>query len=171
MDDCNACWPPDYSGCRRASRENASAGLLPQSARACGAFHSDGYTRPPLGADFHLERGLENLLEQFAVVHLGGRANPQAFAAMQQHRLVGEFRRQVQLVRNHHYGVPILFRQLAQPLQEANLSADIEVQSGLVQQQQQRLLRQRPSQSDALLFPTRDLVYPAVPEMLGTSRS
>ena len=41
------------------------------------------------------------------------------------------------------------------------------MQSGLIEQQHQRLLRQRARQHDALLFSAGDLVHPAIAQMLG----
>ena len=47
----------------------------------------------PDGAGFDLERRLEDLLEKFALIDRGGRPDAQTFAAVQQHDLIGKFRR------------------------------------------------------------------------------
>jgi hypothetical protein len=110
------------------------------------------HARPPRGAQFDIERHFEDLLEQLPLVHRGRRPDAQASAVVQQYNLVGEFRSQRQFVRHDHDGVFILFRQLPQAFEQFHLRADIEMQRGLVEKNQPRLLRQRSRQDDALLF-------------------
>ena len=68
-------------------------------------------------------------------------------------------------MRHDHHRVPVLVRQLPQCIEQSNLRADIEVQRRLIEQQQQRLLRQRSRQHDALLLAARHLIHPAIRQM------
>ena len=71
------------------------------------------HARAARGTGFDLERDLENLLEQFPLIDGGGRAHTQAFAPMQQDDLIGEFRRQTQIVGDLNHGVTMLICQTA----------------------------------------------------------
>ena len=115
----------------------------------------------------HGERCLENLFEQFALVDAGGRADAQALAFLQQHDLVGVLAGEIQLVGDDDDGVAILGGQAAQRLQQVDLRADVEMQRGFIEQQEQRLLGESAREDDALLFAAGDLIHPAIAEMLG----
>ena len=123
---------------------------------------------PPGGTEFHGERGLENLFEQFALINARGGTNAQTSAALHQHNLIGILRSEVQFVRYDHDGVAILRREPPESIQQADLRGDIQVESGLIEQQKQRLLSQRAREDHALLFSAGDLIHPAVAEISGT---
>jgi len=66
--------------------------------------------------------------------------------------LIREFGGQREFVRYHHDRVAVLLRQLPQALQQFHLRADVQMQRGLIEQYQPRLLRQSPRKNDALFF-------------------
>src|SRR5713101_9320352 len=82
---------------------------------------------------------------------------------------MGIFRREVQFVGDDDDGVAILGREPPQRIQQANLRGDIQVKSGLIEQQKKRLLSQSARKDDALLFAAGDLVHPAVAQVGGTN--
>jgi hypothetical protein len=92
------------------------------------------HTRAARGTGFDLEWDLENLLEQSPLIDGGGRAHTQAFAPMQQDDLIGEFRRQTQIVGDLNHRVTMLICQTAQAAKEVDLRPDIQMQRGFVQQ-------------------------------------
>ena len=91
--------------------------------------------RASFGTDFNLERSFEDLLEEFALVDRRRRTNAKTFAAMQEHNLVGKFRRKPELMRHDDNGVTIIRCKAPQAGEKLNLRADIEVQRGLIEQQ------------------------------------
>ena len=92
------------------------------------------HTRAARRTGFDLEWDLENLLEQLPLIDNGGRADPQAFAPVQQNNLIGEFRRQTQIVGDLNHSVTMLISQTAQAAKEVDLRPDIQMQRGFVQQ-------------------------------------
>ena len=76
-------------------------------------IHARAARRPHL----NIERGFEDLLEQLALVHGGGRSDAQASSVLQQHNLIRKFRGEREFVRYEHDGVAIFLRQLPQTLQ------------------------------------------------------
>ena len=99
-------------------------------------------------------------------INLRGRAHAQTLALVQQHDAVGKFRRQIQFVRHHQHRVAVLIRQPPQAPQQFHFAADIQMLRGLIQQQQRRLLRQRPRQNHALLFAAGKMVHPAIAQRI-----
>ena len=69
-------------------------------------------------------------------------------------------------MRHDHDGVAILLRQLAQAFEQFHLRADVQMQRGLVEQDQPRLLRQRPRQNHALFFAAGKFAHRALRQML-----
>jgi len=55
--------------------------------------------------------------------------------------------------------------------EEIDLRADVEMQRGLIEKQEQRLLRKSASEDDALLFSAGDFAHPAIAEMIGANLS
>jgi hypothetical protein len=92
------------------------------------------HTRAARGTGFDLEWDLKNLLEQFPLIDSGGRADAQAFAPVQQNNLIGEFRRQAQIVGDLNHRVTMLISQAAQAAKQVDLRPDIQMQRGFVQQ-------------------------------------
>ena len=90
---------------------------------------------------------------------------------MQQHNVVGEFRRQREFMRHDHHSVFVLFRQLPQAFEQFHLRADIKVQRGFVKQNQPRLLREGPSQNDALFFAAGKFPNRSAGEVFGAHLS
>src|SRR6266403_1803020 len=127
----------------------------------------NGDSWPPGGTEFHGERGLENLFEQFALINARGGTNAQTSAALHQHNLIGILRGEVQFVRHDDDGIAVLRREPPESIQQADLRGDIQVESGLIEQQKQRLLSQGAREDDALLFSTGNLIHPAVAEISG----
>ena len=72
-----------------------------------------------------------------------------------------------EFVRHDDHRVPVLVSQPPQPPQQFHFAADIEVLRGLIEQQQGRLLRQRPRQNHALLLTAGKLIHPAVAQRIG----
>src|ERR1700682_447744 len=70
---------------------------------------------------------------------------------------------------DNNNGVAILFSEMAQALQQIDLRANIEVQSGLIEEKQARLLGQGPRENNPLLFTTRNFVEQAVAQMGGAN--
>ena len=66
-------------------------------------------------------------------------------------------------------GIAILGREPPQRIQQANLRGDVQVQSGLIEQQKKRLLSQSARKDDALFFAAGDLIHPAVAQIGGTN--
>src|SRR5256714_13137000 len=81
---------------------------------------------------------------------------------------MGISRGRFKLVRPQNEGVAVLRREPPKSIQQADLRGDIEMESGLIEQQKQRLLSQRAREDHALLFPAGDLIHPAVAELSGT---
>src|ERR1700682_2919424 len=129
----------------------------------------NGNPWPPGRTEFDRERRLENLFEQFALVNACRGADAQTPAALHQDDLIGILRREVQFVRYDHDGVAILRREPPESIQQADLRGDIQVESGLIEQQKQRLLSQSAREDHALLFSAGNLVHPAVAEIGGTN--
>src|SRR5580698_11600743 len=123
--------------------------------------------RPARRLHLDRQRRLKHLLEQLALINRRRRPDAQTLAFVQQHDLIRILRRQIQLVRHDHNRVAILVRQLPQRIEQSDLRSNVEMQRRLVQQQQHRLLRQRPRQHDALLFAARDLIHPAIRQVPG----
>src|ERR1700730_9859098 len=121
----------------------------------------------PRWADLDIERRVKNLLEQLPLVDGSGRTYAQAGAVMQQHNLVGKFRRKRELVRHDHDCIFIFFSQLPQAFQQFHLRANIEMQRRLVKQNKPWLLRQRASQNEALVLAARKLPNRPAGEVLG----
>ena len=126
----------------------------------------NAHVRPARRAQFHRELCLENLFEQIALVHARRRANAQAFAPLQEDNLVRVLADQIEFVRDDHYGVTIFNSKPPQRFKQIHLRPDIQMQCRLIQQKQQRLLRERPRQNHSLLFSTGNLVHPTVAKML-----
>ena len=82
----------------------------------------------PEGVILHGRAAPENLFENFALKHRGGRTNAKTFAALQENDLVRIFAGEIEFVGDDDYGVPILRGQAAQGFQQIHLRADIEVQ-------------------------------------------
>jgi hypothetical protein len=107
--------------------------LRRSASRSVGAFGSrdirepgpQTHARPAGGSRFDFERRLKNLFEQLSLINPRGRAHAQAFAAMKQHNLIGEFGGQSKLVCNHDHGVAIFFGQATQPLEQFDLRTDV----------------------------------------------
>ena len=83
---------------------------------------------------------MKNLFQQIALIDARGRTYAQTLAFLQQHDLIGVFRGEVELVGNDHNGVAVFRGETAQCGEEIDLSADVEVQRGLIEQEKQRLL-------------------------------
>src|SRR2546427_5979952 len=77
---------------------------------------------------------------------------------MQKDHLVGKLCRQVQFMRDDDHRIAVGVGQLAQPVEQVHLGADVQMKRGLVQKQEQRLLRQRPRQNHALFFTAGNLL-------------
>ena len=122
---------------------------------------------PPRGTEFHGERRLENLFEQFALINARGGTNAQTPAALHQDNLIGILRREVQFVRHHNDGIAVFRGEPPKSIQQADLRCDIEMESGLIEQQKQRLLSQSSGENDPLLFAAGDLIHPAIAEISG----
>ncbi len=88
--------------------------------------------RPACGPGFDFERDLEHLFEQFALIHGSRRAYPKAFAPVQQNDLIGEFRRQAQIVSDLNDGVTMLVGQVAETAKQVDLRPDVEMQCGFI---------------------------------------
>lgn len=56
-----------------------------------GLLTANGDARPAHGPRLHFERRFKHVLEQVFLEHRGGRAHPQALAAMKENDLVGKF--------------------------------------------------------------------------------
>ncbi len=110
---------------------------------------------------------MKHLFEQLPLKHLRRRAVAQHPALVEQQGGVRELSRQVQFVAYQHHGVLLLARQLPHQPQQLHLEADVQVQRRLVQQQQFRLLRQRPRQNHALLFSAREFLHQALAQVGG----
>jgi len=136
--------------------------------RVIVASRAQMHARPPCGAQLDIERRFKNLLEQLPLIDDGRRADSQARPVVQQHNLVGEFRRERKFVRHDHDGVFVLFGKLPQSFEQFHLRADIEMQRRLIEQNQPRLLRQRTRQDNALLFAAGQFPNRPVGEVLGT---
>src|SRR5260370_5088527 len=104
----------------------------------CSRKNSDAW--PPVGAELHRERRLENLFEQLALIDARGRTDTQAAAALHQDDLVGIFRGEVQFVRDDDDGVAIFSGEPPQRIKQTNLGGDIQVESGFIEHEKQRLL-------------------------------
>lgn len=124
------------------------------------ALNEDPGTAVRIGLD--LERNLENLLEQVALVDRRGRADAQAFAAMQQYDLIREFRSEIEIVSDFDDGITMLVSQMPKAAQQVDLRANIKMERGFIEQQNERLLRERASKDNALLFAAGDFMHPAI---------
>ena len=72
-------------------------------------------------------------------------------------------------MRYDHDGVAVVRREPPESIQQADLRGDIQVESGLIEQQKQRLLSQSAREDHALLFSAGNLIHPAVAEIGGTN--
>src|SRR5229473_5461016 len=122
----------------------------------------NGDAWPPGGTEFHRERRLENLFEQLALINACRRADAQAAAALHQDDLIGILGGEVQFVGHDHDGVAILRCEAAESIEQADLRSDIQMESGLIKQQKQRLLSQSAREDHALLLAAGNLIHPAV---------
>src|SRR5690348_8410421 len=68
-------------------------------------------------------------------------------------------------MRHHDNRVAVGGGETAQRIEQIDLRADIEMQSGLIQQKKQWLLGKSARQDDALLFTAGNLIHPAVAEI------
>src|SRR6266566_3597848 len=148
---------------------NEMKGELKFAPTLCSRQNGDPW--PPRGTEFHGERRLENLFEQFALINVCRGTNAQTSAALHQHNLIGILRREVQFVRHDHDGVAVLRGKPPESIQQADLRGDIQVESGLIEQQKQRLLSQSAREDHALFFSAGNLIHPAVAEIGGTDLS
>ena len=94
---------------------------------------ADDYAGAALGSSLDFEGDLEHLFEQFPLIDSGGRAHAQAFAAVQQNNLIGEFGRESQIVSDFDDGVAMLIGQLAQAAEEIDLGSNVEMERGFVE--------------------------------------
>src|SRR5206468_2611967 len=129
----------------------------------------DRGTRPAGGAKLHGKRCLENLFQQFALVNVYGRTDTQAASALHQDDLIGILGGEIQLVRHDDNGVTICRGEAAKSVEQTDLRGDIEMESGLIKQQKQRLLSQSSGENDPLLFAAGDLIHPAIAEISGAN--
>src|SRR5579863_7147769 len=134
--------------------------------RILAAASAQVHARAPGGSHFDIKWRFKNLFEQLALVNGGGRTNAQAAAMLQQHNLVSEFRGEREFMRYDNNGVPVFLRQLPHSFEELHLRADVEVQRRFVEQDQPRLLRERPRENDALLLTPGKLTHRAAREVL-----
>ncbi len=102
----------------------------------------DRDARPPVGTHFYAERRLENLFEQFALIDASRRTDAQAAAALHQNHLVRVFGGEIQLVSDDDDGVAVFRGEAAKSIEEADLRGNVEMQSGFIEEQEERLLRQ-----------------------------
>src|SRR6266478_6340644 len=132
----------------------------------CSRQNGDAW--PPGGTKFHRERRLENLFEQFALINVRGRTDAQATAALHQDDLIGILRGEIQFVRHDHDGVAIFACEAAESVEQADLRSDIQVEGGLIEQEEQGLLGQSTREDHALLFAAGNLIHPAIAEIGST---
>src|SRR5579859_6428317 len=125
------------------------------------------YARPATRTLINGERGLENLFEQIALENAGWGSDAQALAFLQQDDLVGVFAGEVEFVGNDNDGIAILGGQTAKGDQQIDLRADVQVQRGFIEEEEERLLRESAGENDALLFAAGDFAHPAIAEMFG----
>ena len=118
-------------------------------------------------AELHGERRLKNLFEQFALEDRGGRSNAKTFAFLEKRDLIGVLAGEIQFVSDDNDSVAIGVGETAKRFEEVNLRADIEVEGGLVEEEQQRLLSEGAGEDDALFFAAGNLIHEAVAEMFG----
>jgi hypothetical protein len=102
------------------------------------------------------ERSLKNLFEQIALVHGGRGADAEAFALVQQDNLAREFAGEVELVGDDDHGIAIFRGEAAESDEQVDLRADVQVESGLVEEKKKRLLREGAREDHALLFAAGD---------------
>ncbi len=81
---------------------------------------------------------------------------------MHQDDLIGIFAGEIQFVGDDNDGVTICGGEAAERIQQADLRGDIEMESGLIEQQKQRLLGQSAGENDTLLFTAGNLIHPAI---------
>src|SRR5580704_10311603 len=124
------------------------------------------HTRSARRAELYGERRLKNLFEQFALEDARGRPNAKTFALLKKCDLIGVLAGEIQFVGDDDNRVAVGGREPPQRLKQIDLRADIEVQGGLIQQEKQGLLREGPSQNDALFFAAGDLIHQAFAEVL-----
>jgi hypothetical protein len=95
-----------------------------------------------------------------------GRSNAKTFALLQKRDLVGILAGEIQFVGDDDNRVAVGGREAAQSFEKIDLRADIEMESGLVKKEKQRLLSEGAGEDDALLFAAGNLIHEAVAEML-----
>ena len=110
---------------------------------------------------------MKDLFEQFALVNDRGRTNPKTLPFLQEHDLVGISTGKIQFVRDDDYRVAILGGESAQIHKEIDLRTNVEMQSGFIEQEKQRLLRERAGKDNTLFFTAGNFVHPAVAEVRG----
>ena len=113
------------------------------------------------------QRGFKQSAERFVGHHFARFAAGDQSPVFDQSHAVGEFRGQIYLVRDDQRAVVPLPSQVADEVEQRELMRDVRVGSRLVEQQQLRLLRQRPGERDALALSARQLVEPAVGKLRG----
>jgi hypothetical protein len=107
------------------------------------------------------------LFEQFALEDGCWRSNTKTLALLKKRDLVGILAGEIQLVGDNDNRVAVGGGEAAQSFEEIDLRADIEMEGGLVEKEQQRLLRESAGEDDALFFAAGDLIHEAVAEMFG----
>ena len=111
------------------------------------------------------QRGLKQCAERFGGHHFARGAACDQASVFDQSHAIGEFCGQIDLVRDNQRAVVPLPSQTADEVEQRKLMRDVGVGRRFVEQQQSRLLRQRPGERDALAFSARQLVEPAVREI------
>jgi hypothetical protein len=108
--------------------------MLLRGLRAFFSSALDDHAGTARRAGFDFDRHLENLFQEFPLIDSGRRTYAQAFAAVQQDDLIGEFRREAEIVRDLNHSVTVFVGEAAQAAKEVDLRTDIKMQRGLVQQ-------------------------------------
>lgn len=111
------------------------------------------------------------MFEKFALENARRRADAEAFASLKQHDLVGILPGEVEFVCDDDDRVAVRVSELAKSRQEINLGADVEVKGRLIEEQEERLLRERAGKNNALFFASGDLIHPAVGEVFSADLS
>ena len=116
-------------------------------------LRADDHARAARRAELDIERRLENLLEQFALIDTLPACQRADICRLCRSTIWSAiFVARDQLVGHDHHRVAIRRGQPPQRYQKFDLRADIEMQRGFVKQQK-RLLRERTGQDDALFSP------------------
>ena len=118
--------------------------------------------RPAGRGHLHGQRRLKNLFEQLALENASRRAHAKALAFLQQDDLIGVFPGKIQFVSDDHDGVAVFRSQAAEIVKQVHLGANVQMQCGLIQQKEKRLLGEGASENHTLFSP---------PEILSIQRS